>query len=989
MEKFITLNHLKKAVDALLLKINNEKQYYVEKTSVEAASSEGYLIGSVGGIDLYAPSNLLTQNDLNDIYNYIENYFDNSPFLTGNEVFDANDYVNKRLCLKTININNGGNLYLYFPNNSEHGNTTFVFTLGTKTTRVVAGYTITIYTDRDGQYGSFNSHNYSMTVIDKKGQTQSVLKNKTIYFLSWTSNSPYVATFTELDMVSSSDLSEAITNALSNITGFSAEVVNQLPATGELGVFYFVSNSGSGNNIYDEYIYVNNSWEKIGTTEVDLSNYLQKTDIAAWAKAANKPTYTATEVGAIANTEPAASITQTDINNWTKKSNLFTVSSDHSGSDYWWELKIDRSNLFTLSNSPGNDGYLRSIDLPVNNGSAYATLQFPTASGKLALVSDIYSTVPAWARAATKPTYTASEVGALPATTVIPTIPTNVSAFNNDAGYLTSFTETDPTVPAWAKEENKPTYTALEVGAIADTAPAAAITQANINSWNSKLDSFTETDPTVPAWAKQSTKPTYTASEIGALPDTTVIPNKINDLTTYYNFGIGYVDCTNTRRYIFVSNVTFNQNNASTFSSYFLLMFIRGTENSGNVTIAGTGNFKFYNINNNSEVGYEASISSATIATLKYGTLYIARLNDGDLNLYPLATSQEINTKISQINKLITTAGVNDTEYNLIGTETSNNNTSTVNLYNPSLISFAKSTNFARLTLGDSSIPGVARIYSTSGGFTDIKSGSSSTTERTITFPDASGTVALTSNIPNVPSWALAANKPTYTASEVGAVTSSEVSSMIGTAVGNITSFSAEIVQTLPSTGVAGRIYFKLGNDHTNDIYEEYIYVNNAWEKLGNFDASQIDLTDYLKKTDLAAWAKASTKPSYTASEVGALSTSTQYVSTFNGQSGAITYIAPVTSVNGQTGAVSLDIPNVPNWALATNKPSYTASEVGALASTAPAAAITQANITAWNNKADTNTTYSLSISGTRITLTPSSGSATYVDLPVYDGGII
>lgn len=34
-----------------------------------------------------------------------------------------------------------------------------------------------------------------------------------------------------------------------------------------------------------------------------------------------------------------------------------------------------------------------------------------------------------------------------------------------------------------------------------------------------------ETDPTVPAWAKASTKPTYTASEVGALPDTTVVPN--------------------------------------------------------------------------------------------------------------------------------------------------------------------------------------------------------------------------------------------------------------------------------------------------------------------------------------------------------------------------------------------------------------------------------------------------------------------------------
>lgn len=35
----------------------------------------------------------------------------------------------------------------------------------------------------------------------------------------------------------------------------------------------------------------------------------------------------------------------------------------------------------------------------------------------------------------------------------------------------------------------------------------------------------TETDPTVPSWAKQATKPTYTAGEVGALPDTTVIPD--------------------------------------------------------------------------------------------------------------------------------------------------------------------------------------------------------------------------------------------------------------------------------------------------------------------------------------------------------------------------------------------------------------------------------------------------------------------------------
>lgn len=39
-----------------------------------------------------------------------------------------------------------------------------------------------------------------------------------------------------------------------------------------------------------------------------------------------------------------------------------------------------------------------------------------------------------------------------------------VDSGHKHSDYLTSFTETDPTVPAWAKEANKPTYTASEVG---------------------------------------------------------------------------------------------------------------------------------------------------------------------------------------------------------------------------------------------------------------------------------------------------------------------------------------------------------------------------------------------------------------------------------------------------------------------------------------------------------------------------------------------
>ena len=41
-----------------------------------------------------------------------------------------------------------------------------------------------------------------------------------------------------------------------------------------------------------------------------------------------------------------------------------------------------------------------------------------------------------------------------------------------------------------------------------------------------------EKDPTVPAWAKEPQKPSYTASEVGALPSSTFIPTTLSDLGT-------------------------------------------------------------------------------------------------------------------------------------------------------------------------------------------------------------------------------------------------------------------------------------------------------------------------------------------------------------------------------------------------------------------------------------------------------------------------
>ena len=333
------------------------------------------------------------------------------------------------------------------------------------------------------------------------------------------------------------------------------------------------------------------------------------------------------------------------------------------------------------------------------------------------------------------------------------------------------------------------------------------------------MTSYTETDPTVPAWAKAVNKPTYTASEVGALPDSTTY-------VASFNGSIGAVT-------------------------------------------------------------YTAPVASVNGAT---GTVIV--------------------------DKLKTTAGSDNTEYNLIGTATTNANTSAVNIYQPTLLSFSKYTdNFARLTIGSTATPGEVRIYTSASGasgYTDLKSAASSTNARTVTLPDASGTVALTSDIPDVKSWALAASKPSYTFSELTShptsiggygITDAYTKTEIDGMVSGVLHYKGTkaTVNALPSSGnTTGDVW------HVTADGGEYAWDGSAWEELG----SSVDLSSYVP-TDRTINGKALTSNiSLTASDVSALPASTTYVSSFNGSTGAITYTAPVTSVNGQTGAVTLSIPS-------------------------------------------------------------------------------
>lgn len=57
-------------------------------------------------------------------------------------------------------------------------------------------------------------------------------------------------------------------------------IVNELPTTGDPTTIYFIKQSDvAGDNIYDEYIWVDTKFEKFGQAKIDLSNYYTKTEI--------------------------------------------------------------------------------------------------------------------------------------------------------------------------------------------------------------------------------------------------------------------------------------------------------------------------------------------------------------------------------------------------------------------------------------------------------------------------------------------------------------------------------------------------------------------------------------------------------------------------------------------------------------------------------------------------------------------------------------
>lgn len=69
-----------------------------------------------------------------------------------------------------------------------------------------------------------------------------------------------------------------LSDRIDAFVGMEYVVVDQLPATGEKGKIYLVPKDGSAPDIHEEYIWIGDKFELIGSTQMDLTDYVKNTD---------------------------------------------------------------------------------------------------------------------------------------------------------------------------------------------------------------------------------------------------------------------------------------------------------------------------------------------------------------------------------------------------------------------------------------------------------------------------------------------------------------------------------------------------------------------------------------------------------------------------------------------------------------------------------------------------------------------------------------
>lgn len=258
------------------------------------------------------------------------------------------------------------------------------------------------------------------------------------------------------------------------------KIVDSLPTQDvEPGKIYLVlSETSTESNKYTEYVYVNNEWEIVGsyTANVDLSGYLTKTDAAStyqpkgnYALKTEIPDVSTKADTSYVNTQ--IQTVNTEINKKANKADLHAVATSGNYNDLTNKLKAgsgvtitDDNTINTSVDLSGVTNSISELDSKIEAEISRATIAESNKVDKIVgkgLSTNDYTTAEK------------NKLNGIAAGAEV-NVQSDWNAVSGDAMILnkpTSLPASD--VSDWAKAKTKPSYTAAEVGAVATSSYTA------------------------------------------------------------------------------------------------------------------------------------------------------------------------------------------------------------------------------------------------------------------------------------------------------------------------------------------------------------------------------------------------------------------------------------------------------------------------------------------------------------------------------------
>lgn len=231
----------------------------------------------------------------------------------------------------------------------------------------------------------------------------------------------------------------------------------------------------------------------------EIPKKLPASDVSAWAKAPQKPTYTAVEVGAeekgAINSHNLSIEAHADIRNLISK-------------------LTERINVLADSNDEDLDTLSEIVSYIKNNKSLIDNI----TTGKISvsdIVDNLTTNISTKVLSASQGVELKKQIDSIVKSIPVKLPNPKALTFTGSVDALYDGSEEKTiNIPSnnYSEMENKP-----QIGGV-ELVGNKTLDELNIQQKGNYLTK--ETDPTVPAWAKEKTKPTYTAAEVGALPDT-------------------------------------------------------------------------------------------------------------------------------------------------------------------------------------------------------------------------------------------------------------------------------------------------------------------------------------------------------------------------------------------------------------------------------------------------------------------------------------